>query len=274
MEAYIYKIVNKITNEKYIGQTINFSRRISEHLNKLKNNSHPNKKLQNSWNKYGEDNFYIDKTKYSCSKEELNRLEIETILREDSYNHGFNLTLGGDGGNTRGKLTFEQYCFIYFGNKKYKGLLNRTAKYLKIDSSTASAIVREKSYNFYHDKAISLSPEEKEEYIKFFEQALKIKECPPTQNKQKLTQEQFNQFFSVVSVYGRGAEACVTRYFNISKGLKNHVVHGEYQQEKENFLLLSKEEIENIAVKLFEEENLQQYCAQKVKKNKEIIFPF
>ena len=89
-----------------------------------------------------------------------------------------------------------------------------------------------------------------------------------------MTQEQFNQFFSVISVYGRGAEACVTRYFNISKGLKNHVVHGEYQQEKENFLLLSKEEIENIAVKLFEEENLQQHCVQKVKKNKEIIFPF
>lgn len=44
--------------------------------------------------------------------------------------------------------------------------------------------------------------------------------------------------------------------------------------KKKNFLLLTKEEIENIAIKLFEEENLQQYCVQKVKKNKEIIFPF
>ena len=273
MECYIYKIINNVTGEKYVGQTTNFSRRINDHKEKLRANKHKNLKLQASWNKYGEENFSIVKERFDLTKEQLNQLEIDEIKKEDSYNNGFNLTLGGDGGNTRGLLTFEQYCFAYFGNKKYKWLCNRTGKYLNVDGSIISSIVREQSYLWYKDKALALSEEEKNLYIKKFEKELDILNNPPKPMQSKLTLDQIIDFLSVVSVYGRGAEAAMTRYLNISKGLKNHLVKGEYSKEVQVFSSLSDEEIEQRAVKLFEEENLQQYCTQKIYKNKTIVRP-
>lgn len=55
----IYKIINKINNKVYIGQTIDikFNKRYNNHISKLKNNKHPNFYLQNAFNKYGEENF-------------------------------------------------------------------------------------------------------------------------------------------------------------------------------------------------------------------------
>ena len=273
MKCYIYKIINNVTGEKYVGQTTNFSRRINDHKEHLRKGDHKNSKLQASWNQYGEENFSIVKEKYDLTKEQLNQKEVEEIKKEDSFNNGFNLTLGGDGGNTRGKLTFEQYCFAYFGNKKYAGLLNRTGKYLDVDGSIISSLVRENSYLWFHQKAIELDEQTKLNYIIQFEQELNIKKDPPQINKSKLTTEQLIDFLCVVSTYGRGAEAAMTRYLNISKGLKHHIVKGEYQKEVQQFLQLDDIQVEKRATALFEGNNLQQYCTQKINKNKSINRP-
>lgn len=53
----IYKIVNIVNGKIYIGSTINYKRRISAHLSRLNKNEHHSIKLQNSYNKYGIDNF-------------------------------------------------------------------------------------------------------------------------------------------------------------------------------------------------------------------------
>ena len=120
MKGYIYFIINQVTLERYVGKTTNFTRRKNEHFEQLRNNNHINKKLQSSFNKYGEENFVIQKISYDDStKEELNEQEIYYINKYDSFYNGFNLTLGGDGGDTRSKLNFEDFCFAYFGNLKY-----------------------------------------------------------------------------------------------------------------------------------------------------------
>lgn len=273
MKCYIYKIINNITGEKYVGQTTNFSRRINDHKEKLRANKHKNPKLQASWNKYGEENFSIIKEQFDLTKEQLNQLEIDEIAKEDSYYNGFNLTLGGDGGNTRGSLTFEQYCFAYFGNKKYKWLCARTGKYLGVDGSIISSIVREQSYLWYKEKTLKLSEVEQNAYVEKFEKELDVLNNPPKPIQSKLTVEQIIDFLSVVSTYGRGAEAAMTRYLGISKGLKNHLVRGEYSKEVQVFSSLSDEEIEQRAIKLFEGQNIQQYCSQKIHKNKTIMRP-
>jgi group I intron endonuclease len=56
MKAYIYKIENKANGKFYIGSTKKQdpTRRRDEHFSKLRNNKHPNKPLQNSFNKYSE----------------------------------------------------------------------------------------------------------------------------------------------------------------------------------------------------------------------------
>lgn len=146
-----------LQNNGILEKTNNIIKRKNDHFNKLRLNEHINKKLQSAWNKYGEKNFHFEYIEFSLqSEKELDQKEIFYINKYNSYINGYNLTLGGDGGNTRGKISFEDYCFIYIGCQ-WKGMTNKIASYMKIDSSTVSSILREKSYLWYKEKALSLS---------------------------------------------------------------------------------------------------------------------
>ena len=58
MNTGIYCIINKINNKRYIGSTSqSFQQRWNKHKSSLNNNKHHSGRLQNSWNKYGEENF-------------------------------------------------------------------------------------------------------------------------------------------------------------------------------------------------------------------------
>ncbi|WP_170932616.1 NUMOD3 domain-containing DNA-binding protein [Desulfosporosinus sp. FKB] len=94
----IYKITQLSTGRIYIGQTkYRFIERYWHHVWKLKHNSHDNKYLQNVWNKYGENDFEFEVVHILKKDEDLNELEIMYIKTYDTYNNGFNLTIGGDG---------------------------------------------------------------------------------------------------------------------------------------------------------------------------------
>lgn len=54
----VYMILNILNDKKYIGSTtVSFKKRWWSHKASLRHNKHKNVYLQNSWNKYGEDNF-------------------------------------------------------------------------------------------------------------------------------------------------------------------------------------------------------------------------
>jgi len=55
--AGIYKIVNKANGFCYVGQSARVRKRMAEHFRLLRLNKHPNPKLQNAFNKYGEEQF-------------------------------------------------------------------------------------------------------------------------------------------------------------------------------------------------------------------------
>ena len=61
MISGIFYIKNKITNEYYIGQSVNIDRIRKEYYNKLESNSHRNDNLQESYNRYGGDAFEFKK---------------------------------------------------------------------------------------------------------------------------------------------------------------------------------------------------------------------
>ena len=274
MKAYIYFIINKITGERYVGQTTNFVRRKNEHLSQLKDKTHINKKLQNAWNKYGENNFIVEKIQYdNISKEELNNEEIKYIKQYDSYNNGYNLTIGGDGGNTRSKLNFEQFCFAYFGNKKYNGMTNRTGKYLGVDSSCIASIKNEKSYDLFRQQAKELSIEEQNNYIERFEKELDIINNPPWVKRKTLDEQTTYEILCVVSTYGRGIERTILNHFDLTKGFVYHLMIGNGRQSiKNKYKNTSKEERQKIGREKFNEWQLQSYSKIKIKEEYKDLF--
>lgn len=267
MKAYIYFIINQITKERYVGKTTNFSRRKSEHLLHLREQRHINKKLQSAFNKYGEENFTFVKIAFDdITKEELNEQEQYYINYYDSFNKGYNLTLGGDGGDTRSKLTFEQFCFAYFGNKKYDGMTNQTAKFLKVDSAVISAIRREISYDSFREQANALSEEEQDKYLTSFEMKFDLKNKKPWVKQETLNDELTVQIMCVCSTYGRGIEQTILKHFGLSKGFIYHLMTGKGRQEaKLCYHNYSKEERIEIGRQYFLEWNLQSYSKIKLK---------
>lgn len=101
----IYCIRNKITNDRYIGQSKNIVERLSSHKTKLKYNKHLYRNgeqtiLQKAWNKYGENNFEF-KIVELCNEKQLNEREKYWINKfrcnRSITGIGYNLNNGGSG---------------------------------------------------------------------------------------------------------------------------------------------------------------------------------
>lgn len=274
MKGYIYFIKNDLTGATYVGKTRNIEARISRHKSNLSRQIHINKKLQANWDKYGKDSFVFEWIEYpSISEELLNTEEIALISDYQEKGLSLNLAEGGTGGNTRAELilTFEDFCFAYFGNQKHKNLINRTAIALGCDSSTISALVREVSYNSYRNRALKLTEEEKEFWVKKFEEKLDLKNNPPNKYTAPLTDEEALDFICLISAYGRGVEMAFLRKRNRGKGMGHQIKKGmSYQKPLERYRELSENEVFERADRLFQTESLQDYSTQKIKRNKEI----
>ena len=100
MIGYIYKFENKVNGKIYIGKTKNINNRIYQHSHITK---YRNTKFGNAIKKYGIDMFNFDVliTVYSRNRNNLdiilNCLEKYFIKKYNSFNEGYNCTLGGDG---------------------------------------------------------------------------------------------------------------------------------------------------------------------------------
>lgn len=109
--GYIYKIENQINGHVYIGQTkYNCKIRWSSHRNEYKRKSSHNYNtyLYNAMRKYGIDAFDFSVIE-SCPDDQLNDREKYWIEQYDSFNNGYNMTIGGEGGTVT-KETEEQIC--------------------------------------------------------------------------------------------------------------------------------------------------------------------
>ena len=107
----IYKIQNTVTNEVYIGQTIDragfngryychgvgIERVYKYHSSRKNRNLGYNQHLLGSIEKYGFDAFAVDEVfDTALTFDELNDKEAFYVKQFDSYYHGYNQTLGGD----------------------------------------------------------------------------------------------------------------------------------------------------------------------------------
>lgn len=271
MRGYIYSIINNSTGQRYVGKTVNINKRKNDHFNKLRNNKHINQKLQNAWNKYGEENFSFSYEIYDdITEKELNLLEIQNIEKYNSFYDGYNLTIGGDGGNTRGKLSFEDYCFIYIGCQ-WNRMTDKISKFLNIDSSTVSSILREKAYLWYKSSADNLPKEQKERIIDLFRETFGISQERPYDNPRVstcLSEDDYFYCLCISSIYGRGIDAALSKFFNkhksfLTNGMKNKT-KGHAYEALQRFKNLPKEETDLIGQEKFKEWDLQSYSTLKL----------
>lgn len=57
MKSGVYQIVHKPSGNRYVGSSKNIRSRWNEHKSLLRRNIHPSPRFQNTWNKYGENEF-------------------------------------------------------------------------------------------------------------------------------------------------------------------------------------------------------------------------
>lgn len=98
-QSAVYLILNKINGKGYVGQSVNVSIRWKTHKQQLRANKHHNSHLQNSWNKYREENFDFLILEY-CHPNFLYIAESYWILFLDTIKNGYNY--GFDKNNRRG----------------------------------------------------------------------------------------------------------------------------------------------------------------------------
>lgn len=95
----IYKISNDINNNLYIGQTVySLQRRFTGHIYASITPGHKdgNDPIHRAMRKYGIEHFKIDLIEV-CPNSQLNERERYWIAQYDSYYHGYNADLGGEG---------------------------------------------------------------------------------------------------------------------------------------------------------------------------------
>ena len=166
MKGYIYQIECLPTGKCYIGQTIDFNRRKSKHIRLLRNNMHDNPKLQNAWNKYGEQEFHFRVWEFELENiDELNRLECEYIDKYNSLNDGYNLIPGGGNPPNRQKVTNEDIVSYLCLHSKYgEGYGKTCEEFFKWAKGTASAAKRKVRFleaNIIFEKLTLKEKEEK-----------------------------------------------------------------------------------------------------------------
>lgn len=142
----IYKITNKINNKKYIGQSINIEARWKEHLA----NIHSDKQnlIYKAMRKYGVENFIFEVIEI-CNEDDLDKKEIFWIKHYDSYNNGYNMTLGGQEGRKY------DYKFLISQYQKYK-TVEKTAEKCGCHAHTVSRALKAHEIT-PHTKALGVS---------------------------------------------------------------------------------------------------------------------
>ncbi len=92
----IYRITNVVNGKVYIGQTSQGLRqRQREHICRF-NLGERDHKIYMAMRKYGLKNFEFEALCNTFTQEFLDDLEIYFIAKYDSFNNGYNMTIGGD----------------------------------------------------------------------------------------------------------------------------------------------------------------------------------
>lgn len=130
MKGLIYKYTSKTTGKCYIGQVLEYRLEKRQYRHKYdKRDIH----FYRARDKYGYEDFIFEIVEKDIEQEKLNEREIYWISFYNSFNKGYNSTIGGDGGDTYTKRSEEQMVETKAKiSKANKGCLNGQAKNVEL----------------------------------------------------------------------------------------------------------------------------------------------
>jgi group I intron endonuclease len=154
MKYVIYCIKNELNGKVYIGYTgKNIDKRFNTHIKNAKEKI--NRKLYDSMNKYGCNNFTISKLDETDSIESAQELEswYIHIFKSKNSKYGYNMTNGGDGGYTLSEWDEidKQNLYTQQKQKREETLMNRYG----VNSASKLNWVKEKISNSHKGKKLS-----------------------------------------------------------------------------------------------------------------------
>ena len=102
MKSGIYKITNIVNGKFYIGSSKYINYRLDEHKQYLRGGYHINPKLQNAWNKYGENKFIFEILEETNDDQQTlfdKENHYLSILKPYERNIGYNICQKAEGGD-------------------------------------------------------------------------------------------------------------------------------------------------------------------------------
>ena len=144
--AYIYKIKNDINDKIYIGKTeFSIEKRFVQHCRDALRERNEKRPLYSAMKKYGVEHFFIELVEETNEPEER---EAYWIKYYNSFEKGYNATLGGDG---------KKYIDYDLVIQTYKKELNAatTANILNISPDSVRKILKENNVEIISSQEIS-----------------------------------------------------------------------------------------------------------------------
>lgn len=134
MNTYIYCITNKINGKQYVGKTCDtIEQRFKEHISSINTQRDKKRPLYSAMRKYGVDNFVISLLE-ECPEKEADERECFWINKLNTYNNGYNATMGGDGNlKYNHDKIWEKYQEL--------GKISETAHYFGCDRRVVKSII-------------------------------------------------------------------------------------------------------------------------------------
>lgn len=235
----IYKIC--ILDKCYVGKdsSIHKNNRLTNHLRDLNNNRHWNKELQEDYNKFGEDNltYSVLESHENITEDEIYEREKYYIKLLNTYNEGYNKTLGGVGGS--GIIFSEEH--LRYRSESRTGELNPHSKLTNKQFFEIIELFKEGKSNreiadLYglHDRYVSLIRHKKrfKNLFKF------VKGYTPEKSDDQRRGLNYEQFTEVVALLKQGwTNADIQRKFGLSSGtgsrIRNKKLYKRYWEKYE-----------------------------------------
>jgi group I intron endonuclease len=170
MLGKIYKITNLVNGKIYVGQTTkSLKERFQRHCwgTTEKDSYHLNMAIKKAIKKYGKNNFTIELIE-EVETDKLDEREVYWISYYDSYNKGYNCTIGGQNGATRHtKLSWTEENEVI--EAKYLGFsIAEIEKAYNIDRTTVHNIFKRHDLKMPNRRNLvnRINIEEFEEFLK------------------------------------------------------------------------------------------------------------